>query len=200
MISSAIGIVLLAGLFIWALFAPATVRFVMEGIVWLVAALIGVEIVSGIFWLATNVPLLPEFHRWTAHLLVLFCWIVMAASIALLTRCFRERLGTSLLLCMISLVATAVVFLASFTGYLRPFAPGRPPEAKNRFLMLHCLVMPGVLAAIVPFWLWTVRLLRADALELNGVSDETPRSGELGEPPERHKHAQNDNPYASPGD
>ena len=199
MVSSAIGILLFAGLCVWAVSVPATVRFVVEGILWLIAALVSVEIISGLVWLLTRLPLLPEFHRWTAHLLVLLCGVVMAASIALLLRFFRRRLGTVLLLCLISLGAMAVISLASFTGYLRPFAPGTQKETRSRFLMLHCVTLPIVLAAIVPFWISTVRRLRPAAAKRSS-RNETAGDGDNSEAPAAGRHAQNDNPYASPSD
>lgn len=199
MASSAIGILLLAGLFVWAVSVPATARFVVEGILWLIAALVGVEIISGFVWLLTRLPLLPEFHRWTAHLLVLLCGVVMAASIALLLRFFRRRLGTVLLLCLISLGAMAVISLASLTGYLRPFAPGTLEETRSRFLVLHCVMSPVVLTAIVPFWISTVRRLRQEVGKRSSLN-ETAEDGDISEAPAPRHHAQNNNPYASPGD
>ncbi len=196
MTSWAIGFVLLAGLFAWTVYAPATVRFVVEGILWLIAALLGAEFISGIARILIRDPLVPGFHRWTGHLLVSLCWLVMAASVVLSVRHFQQRRGTSILFLSVSLAALVLINLASFTGYLRPLAPGTLEETKNRFLVLHCVALPSILAVIVPVWILMIRRLRSSSptreitTKLAKADNGAMSATSIGPP--------DDNPYSSP--
>ena len=178
---------LFAAFLIWAICAPAAMRRVVEGAIWLLGALLIVEIVSGLVMLAAGWPLLVAAHRWAAHLMVIIASTMMGASLALLIRHFRRAPGAAILFCLVSFAAVALVFLASFTGYLGPFAPGADQETKNRFFVLHVFIAPILLALLVPFWIAAIRCF--------------PRASKQGEAEEQAPEdapPPNDNPYASP--
>ncbi len=206
MIGSVIGMMLLAGLFVWAAYAPRTMRFVLVGVIWLIAAILGIEAISGLASLLSQAPLLADVHRWAGHLLVPISSFVLTASVVLLLRHVRQRLGTFIQFCLISFAAVATVMLATFSGYVRPFAPGILEETRNRFLLLHCFALPGIFVALVPAWMSTVRRLRvrgrkrgAAVTELDG-GGKAPAESTVRTPPGSGMRPLDDNPYASPGD
>ena len=171
----------------WAIFAPATVRFIVECGLWLFGALVGAEIVSGLVRHANDEPLLLAGHRWAGHLLVILAWAIMGASLAIVIRHFRSARGTAILFCLVSIAAFAFTMLGSFTGYLRPFAPDADPETQNRFFLLHAFVPPIILAIIVPFWIAVLRTFPHPA-----------RKGEAAAELRQLATTPSDNPYASP--
>jgi hypothetical protein len=174
-----------------AIYAPAMVRRVVEGIIWLYAALVGLEVISGIARGITDWASLGSFHRWTAHLLVVLCWTVVAASLAFLTTHLRRHLRASVIFCFLSFIALAFAILASFTGYLAPFKPGTLAETRVRFFWLHELVSPCALAAIAPFWVRAIRRFRNESPTLENSPDR---------PTDPPPSPSSDNPYAAPSE
>jgi hypothetical protein len=105
--------------------------------------------------LLTAQPSIHALHRWSAHAMVIFAWVMLPLAIGL-----RYAIGSG----SIKFVALlAVLFLGllftSVTGYLGPstaaeYGEQLGEETKNRFVVLHMGVLPAVLCLLSGIWVW----------------------------------------------
>lgn len=179
---------LFAAFFSWAIYAPRSMRWAAEGMLWLFGVLVAAEVIFGCMMLATNEPPLLVVHRWLGRLLVMIVWVLTSVSLALVIRYFRQSRGTAVLFGLVSFAMLAIVLIASFTGYLDPFAPATDVETRNRFAVLHEIAPPLLLAMLVPFGIAVARTLPQGPRKTEARAREEPTSL----PPP------SDNPYASP--
>jgi hypothetical protein len=114
--------------------------------------MLGILVLSGI---ANELRALAEVHRWTAHALVILAWT--GGPIAIGSQWQQKALkqpvgciGNTLFV----LVVIAVTFMATFTGYLGPIGnPDSGADTHRRFIVLHMIVLPAILAALLGGWL-----------------------------------------------
>jgi hypothetical protein len=181
-----INALLFAAFFSWAIYAPRLMRLIVEAMLWFLAILITAEVIFGCMILANDEPPLFVAHRWLGHFLVMIVWLLTSVNLALVIRNFRRSRGTAVLFGLVSCTVLAIVLLASFTGYLDPFGPGADVETRNRFVLLHEVVPPVLLAILVPFGIAVARTLPQGARRIESREDPTSLP-----PP-------SDNPYAAP--
>lgn len=181
-----INVLLFAAFFAWAIYAPHSMRLVVEASLWFFGIVVAGEVILGCAMLATDEPPLLVAHRWLGHVLVMIVWIFTSVSLALVIRHFRRSRGTAILFGLVSFATLAIILLASFTGYLDPFGPEADVETRNRFILLHEVAPPVLLAILLPFGIAVARTLPQGPRKANTREDPTSLP-----PP-------SDNPYAAP--
>lgn len=92
-------------------------------------------------------------HRWTAHLLVIWMWTFGLLSIGAR---YGEGWGDWKFELLIVCLGGSLL-VTSFTGYLGPrtaaeYGEELLEETKNRFIVLHMFVLPGVVGALATCW------------------------------------------------
>ncbi len=107
-------------------------------------------------------------HRWGTHLLVIFAWIAVPTAIAVR---FGEKRGSVGFVLLLLFVLSIALFIP-FTGYLSPdfairngyVAPSEEAslateETRNRFIMLHQIVLPTI--GFIAIGTWTALAWRS---------------------------------------
>src|SRR5262245_58094953 len=109
-------------------------------------------VVSGL--LAEN-PWFHGIHRWSAHGLVIYAWLVVPVAIAAR---YGEGKGTWKIVALLVFVVLGLLH-TSFTGYLGPMSAAEygeqlSEETKNRFMVIHMFLQPAILIAMATIWMW----------------------------------------------
>jgi hypothetical protein len=119
-------------------------------------AALGILLVSGLGNLAGP---LGQVHRWTAHGLVILLWLCLPfAIVVLLVQKLRQLPFASIGQALALLFCLPVSLVTAFTGYLGPFQnPDLDEATRNRFNVLHMVVLPSILAALFVSWFFIFR-------------------------------------------
>lgn len=173
------------GLF-WAIRRRDRVWRDVSSIFLVLAVVVGVESAIGLLSVVSDGNTVATAHRWCAHCLVVMVWCLMGITTAAAVLSIRQRPITAISCGACVLVLFLLVLIESFTGYLP--AGGRAVDAvaeeeRNRFYLLHGLVMPGlIVATAVGGGIVLHRARRALASEASGPI----------------RQIESENPYASP--
>jgi hypothetical protein len=110
-------------------------------------------------------PAVADYHRYASHGLVILDWLLVFPAIGAAARLDFSRRPWRTTGQIIGLVAVlGFTLLTAFTGYLGPsHEPNQAGEVQaeethNRFLVLHCVALPAIVAAITAAWLWSFRV------------------------------------------
>jgi hypothetical protein len=120
-----------------------------------------VLLVSGFSYDVTS---LNEIHRWAGHGLVILVYLCVAFSLGILLH--QKITGRPVLAVVQSLAllfCLAMTLSASFTGYLDADPVSDPiiaEETHNRFVVLHLVVQPTLLATLFEAWFFMFRAPR----------------------------------------
>ena len=108
-----------------------------------------------------------DAHLWIGHYYVIYFWLaVPIATGFLLQSKLRARPFVACLQCGVLWMGIGLSLLAGFTGYLGPTHNPQPlDETHRRFVLLHSIVLPGLLAGVQVLWLWFVWPVRTSHSE-----------------------------------
>ncbi|HEX7446557.1 MAG TPA: hypothetical protein VF306_03370 [Pirellulales bacterium] len=133
----------------------------------LIAILTGVEGASGVFALATH-GVSRIAHRWLDHGLMILLWWMNVAGLGLGLASIRTRPTTTIGTGILVITLFFLMMLESVMGYLPgadAFGGPAGEESRNRFYVLHCVVLPLALglclsAVVVLTRSWSKRVNR----------------------------------------
>jgi quinol-cytochrome oxidoreductase complex cytochrome b subunit len=138
---------------------PSVSRIVARCSALVIGIALGLITISG---LLQSIMELAGLHKWSGHGLLILIWLSVPFSIGVLLQQRSMQypartIGYSLAM----LLALVAAFLGSITGYLGPSGNREIGEkARNRFIVLHCFVLPAVLAALICVWIYALRSLK----------------------------------------
>ncbi len=152
----------------------------------LIAILTGVEGASGVFDLATH-GVSRLAHRWLGHGMMILLWWMNVAGLGLGLASIRARPTTTIGTGNLVITLLFLMMLESVTGYLPgadAFGGPASEETRNRFYVLHCLVLPLTIVLCLTAILVFTR----------------PRTKRFSQANDKHKLivTPSDNPYRSP--
>jgi len=95
-----------------------------------------------------------RIHWWAGHLLVVAVWLFVPFAIGVvLQQLIHQRPVAAIIQCFGLLLFLGLALVASATGYLGPsHQPQLYEESRNRFVVLHCYVLPGTICAALIGW------------------------------------------------
>ena len=142
----------------WAIRSPVSLLKVLRGLVVLLLAVVGVEIVCGFLRLREESNLhIMEIHRWLAHLCIVLSW---ASTLMGSATAFGKR--RTIVNGMAGFGALLLCLLAAMSGYL-PLQDAGASETW-RFQIIHFALVPLLLTALLIRWLVSLSL-QTQALE-----------------------------------
>jgi hypothetical protein len=140
---------------------PQRVRVIASCLPAVAGAFLIVLLISGFSHHATS---LNEIHRWMGHGLVTLVYLCVAFSLGIL---LHQKITRTPVLAVVQsltlLFCLAMTLSASFTGYLDADPVPDPvvaEETHNRFVVLHLVIQPTLLATLFVAWFFMLRAPR----------------------------------------